>query len=70
MGSKYEATDIISSLTLINNESESNKPYTNEDIVNELKTFFLAAIETTSSTFMSMVFNVYKNPEILAKLKE
>lgn len=70
LGDKYEASDIISSLVLINQKSEGEKPYSIEDIIAELKTFFLAGIETTSSLFMAMIFYVYKNPDVLEKLRE
>lgn len=42
LGEKYVATDIISALAFDNYQSPNTKPYSCEDIVEELKTFFFA----------------------------
>lgn len=67
-----EPKDMIEALVRanINSKSKNNEDvYSEEEILEEFSTFFVAGTDTTSHYVMTMIYFIAQNPEVEAKLR-
>jgi cytochrome P450 len=71
-GMQGEPKDMIEALVRanINSKSKNNEDfYSEEEILEEFSTFFVAGTDTTSHYVMTMIYLIAQNPEVEAKLR-
>lgn len=65
----YAPRDIISSIIWENKKGNSVE-YSERDILDEFKTFFLAGTDSTAHFLQAIIFYVFKHPPVEAQLRQ
>jgi len=65
-----ETTDLLASLLATQKSEDPNMKYTDEDIINEFITFFIAGMDTTGHLIGMALYSLTQNPDYFKELKE
>ena len=68
--SSYQANDLLASLLATQKSDDIEQRYSDENIVNEFITFFIAGMDTTGHLIGMSIYSLTQNPHLLQELKE
>ena len=65
-----QANDLLASLLATQESGDVSQRFSDEDIINEFVTFFVAGMDTTGHLIGMTLYNLGRNPQYLKELKE